>query len=195
MPHDQLRAARPKLWILRDARVCIVMRQGSANLVRPKEKHMARHGVFSLAASAVALLAVAGCSGGEQKSDETAADTSAPADTAAAPAAPVAYASLTGDAAKGEKVFIQCKTCHVLDEGQNRVGPSLHGIIGRKAGTVAGFNYSNANKSSSKTWDEETLFAYLEAPQKAMPGTKMAFAGIRKPQDRADLIAFLKSGS
>jgi cytochrome c len=163
---------------------------------------MARKSVFSLAASAVALLAVAGCSGGEQKSDDTAADTAAPADTAgpadtaAAPAAaPVAYASLTGDATKGEKIFIQCKTCHVLDEGQNRVGPSLHGIIGRKAGSVTGFSYSEANKNYGKTWDEETLFAYLEAPQKAIPGTKMAFAGLKKPQDRADIIAFLKSKS
>lgn len=149
-----------------------------------------------------AALALAGCSGGESEPEETAAtETAAPAanETAAAePAAAataVAYSSLTGDAAKGEKVFVQCKTCHVVEPGQNRVGPSLAGLIGRKAGTVEGFNYSQANKNSGKTWDEETLYTYLEAPQKAIPGTKMAFAGLKNPQDRADVIAYLKTKS
>ncbi len=109
------------------------------------------------------------------------------------PAAGASYASLTGDAAKGEKIFAQCKACHVAEPGVNRVGPSLHGVVGRTAGSIAGFNYSKANKGSGVTWTEEVLFTYLEAPQKFMPGTRMAFAGLKKPQDRADVIAYLKT--
>lgn len=115
------------------------------------------------------------------------------AEAAAAPAAGVTLASLTGDAAKGEKVFAQCKACHVAEPGVNRVGPSLHGVVGRTAGTIAGFNYSKANKESGVTWSEDVLFTYLEAPAKFMPGTRMAFAGLKKPQDRADVIAYLKT--
>ena len=159
----------------------------------------------SLMIASVAALSLAACSGGEKKAEEAAApEAAAPADataaapaadTAAAPAAaaPVAYASLTGDAAAGEKTFAQCKACHQVEAGKNGVGPSLAGIVGRTAGQVAGFNYSAANKGSSVTWSEETLFEYLEAPQKFMPGTKMAFAGLKKPQDRANVIAYLKT--
>jgi cytochrome c len=98
-----------------------------------------------------------------------------------------------GVAAAGEKVFVQCKTCHVAEKGVNRVGPSLWGVVGRKSGTVPGFKYSAANLKSGATWNEATLYKYLEAPMKFMPGTKMAFAGLKKPQDRADVIAFLKT--
>jgi cytochrome c len=159
----------------------------------------------SLMIGTAAALSLAACSGGEKKAEE-AATTEAPApaagesappaaDTAAAPAAatPVTYASLTGDAAAGEKTFAQCKACHQAVEGKNGVGPSLAGIVGRAAGQVAGFNYSAANKNSGVTWTEETMFEYLEAPQKFMPGTKMAFAGLKKPQDRANVIAYLKT--
>lgn len=117
---------------------------------------------------------------------------------AAAPAptpapAGVTYASLTGDAAKGEKVFGQCKTCHVAEQGVNRIGPSLWAVVGRPAGSIAGFKYSPANKNSGLTWTEAQLFTYLEAPQKTIPGTYMSFAGLKKPQDRADVIAYLKT--
>ena len=105
----------------------------------------------------------------------------------------VTLASLTGDAAKGEKVFGQCKTCHVAEKGVNRVGPSLWGVVGRPAGSIANFKYSPANKNSGLTWSEDQLFAYLEAPQKVVKGTYMAFAGLKKPQDRADVIAYLKT--
>ncbi len=98
-----------------------------------------------------------------------------------------------GVVAAGEKVFIQCKTCHVVDKGVNRIGPSLHAVVGRKSGTVPAFKYSAANLKSGVTWNEATLFRYLEAPMKFMPGTKMAFGGLKKPQDRADVIAFLKT--
>jgi cytochrome c len=106
-------------------------------------------------------------------------------------AAPAAAQMPAGNAAAGEKVFAQCKTCHVTDKGVNRVGPSLHGVVGRKSGTVPGFKYSAANLKSGVTWTAPVLFQYLEAPMKFMPGTKMAFAGLKKPQDRADVIAFL----
>jgi cytochrome c len=98
-----------------------------------------------------------------------------------------------GNAAAGEKVFVQCKTCHVAEKGVNRVGPSLWGVVGRPASSVAGYTYSAANKKSGITWTADKLFAYLEAPQKMVPGTKMAFAGLKKPQDRADVIAFLST--
>jgi len=103
------------------------------------------------------------------------------------------YASYDGDAAAGKRVFVKCMACHSIQEGQNRVGPSLYGVVGREAGTVDGFNYSDANADSGITWTEETLFAYLENPQEYIPGTKMIFPGLPKPQDRADVIAYLKS--
>jgi cytochrome c len=160
------------------------------------------------------VLTTAACSGGEKKSEDAAGNTGATAAAEApaaaanaaaaaggAAAAPTAdnvdtlsgakFAEVTGDAAKGEAVFIQCKTCHVTDPGQNRIGPSLHQVVGRAAGTVAGFNYSPANKNSGITWSKEKLFQYLENPQRVVPGTKMAFAGIADPQKRADLIEWL----
>ena len=157
---------------------------------------------------ASAMLAACGGGGSEQApaANETAAAPAEPAATnAAAPAAAPAVdntdtvdgtklADLTGDAAKGATVFIQCKACHVLDPGVNRIGPSLAGIVGRAAGTVEGFQYSDANKNSGITWTKEKLFQYLENPQRVVPGTKMAFAGLPKAQDRADLIAYLETG-
>lgn len=118
-----------------------------------------------------------------------------PATVAAAAPAPAAvtYASLTGDAANGEKLFAQCKACHVAEAGKNRVGPSLWAVVGRTAGSITGFNYSKANKESGVTWSEDVLFTYLEAPAKFMPGTRMAFGGLKNPQDRADVIAYLKT--
>ena len=97
-----------------------------------------------------------------------------------------------GDAAAGKKVFNKCKTCHTLEAGKNRVGPTLASIVGRAAGTVEGFKYSDVMKSSGVTWDEATLDAYLANPKGFMPGNKMVFAGLKKETERADVIAFLK---
>jgi cytochrome c len=108
-------------------------------------------------------------------------------------AAPALAQMPPGNATAGEKVFTQCKTCHVTTAGVNRIGPSLHDVVGRKAGIVPKFAYSVANKSSGIVWTEAKLFQYLEAPRKVVPGTKMAFAGLKKPQDRADVIAYLKT--
>ncbi|RUS14674.1 cytochrome c-like domain-containing protein [Endogone sp. FLAS-F59071] len=79
--------------------------------------------------------------------------------------------------------------------GGNKVGPNLHGLIGRKSGQVPGFSYTAANQNKGCTWNEETLFEYLENPKKYIPGTKMAFAGLKKPQERADVIAYLKQAT
>jgi len=96
------------------------------------------------------------------------------------------------DAAAGEKVFLVCKVCHqVGDSAKNAVGPVLNGLFGRKAGTVAGYSYSNANKNSGITWDEATFSEYIKDPKAKVPGTKMAFAGLKDEQKIKDLIAYL----
>lgn len=92
-------------------------------------------------------------------------------------------------------MFALCRSCHVLEEGVNRVGPSLYNVVGRKSGTVAGFSYSDANKNSGVTWTTDVLFEYLKDPKGFMPGTKMAFPGIKNDQDRANLVAYLESQS
>ena len=103
------------------------------------------------------------------------------------------------DAENGESVFRQCRACHQIGEGaKNLVGPQLNGIIGRKAGTVEGFNYSQANKDAGAkglVWTEEVLVKYLENPLKFMEGTKMAYAGLRDEDARKDVIAYLKKFS
>lgn len=115
--------------------------------------------------------------------------------TAAAALAGPALAE--GDAAAGEKVFNKCKACHTVEEGKNRVGPSLYNVIGRAPASVEGFNYSKAMAefAAGHVWDDETLSAYLEAPKDVVKGTKMAFVGLKKPEDRADVIAYLKQFS
>ena len=100
-----------------------------------------------------------------------------------------------GDAAAGKKVYNKCKTCHALEAGKKKLGPSLNGIFGRAAGSVEGYKYSKAMKESGIVWTEETMAGYLEKPKKFMPGTKMAFAGLKKEQQVADLIAYLKEAT
>ncbi|KAG9522044.1 hypothetical protein KCU71_g1208, partial [Aureobasidium melanogenum] len=99
-----------------------------------------------------------------------------------------------GDSKKGANLFkTRCAQCHNLKEGEgNKIGPNLHGLFGRKTGEVEGFAYSDANKQKGITWQEDTLFEYLENPKKYIPGTKMAFGGLKKGKDRNDLITFLK---
>lgn len=99
------------------------------------------------------------------------------------------------DVAAGKKVFRRCMACHTVDEGgSNKVGPNLWGIFGSTAGTLAnGYSYSDALKSSGIVWDDATMSAYLENPRKAVPKTRMAFPGLKKPDQRDDVIAYLKS--
>ena len=98
-----------------------------------------------------------------------------------------------GDPAAGEKVFRQCQACHVVDAEQNRVGPHLVGIIGRPAGTVEGFKYSDAMANSGIVWDETTIAEYLANPRSYVDGNRMAFAGLRNEQQIADVIAYIQS--
>lgn len=97
------------------------------------------------------------------------------------------------DVAKGKKIFNKCKACHSIDKPKNKVGPHLVGIIGKASATVEKFKYSKAMKSANLVWDDKTLDAFLAKPKKFMKGTKMVFPGLKKPADRADLIAYMKS--
>lgn len=99
------------------------------------------------------------------------------------------------DAAKGQKVFAKCKTCHEVSTDKNKIGPSLKGIIGRAAGSVEGFAYSDAMKSSGIIWGEDTLKVYLADPKKVVPGTKMSFAGLKKEDEIEDVIAYLEEAA
>ena len=97
------------------------------------------------------------------------------------------------DVAAGEKVFGVCKACHQIGEtAKIVVGPILNGIIGRKAGSVAGYTYTAANKNSGITWDEATFREYIKDPKAKIPGTKMIYAGLKDEQKINDLLAFLK---
>jgi cytochrome c len=102
-----------------------------------------------------------------------------------------AQASADGDAGRGKTLFTRCSSCHVVTE-ENKVGPHLSGVFGRTAGTVAGARYSKAMTASGMTWDEQTLDAFLTEPTRVLPGTTM-LATLPNPQDRADVIAYLKT--
>ena len=104
-----------------------------------------------------------------------------------------AGAALAQDVAAGEQSFKKCIACHAVGEGaKNKVGPVLNGLDGRKAGTVEGFTYSEANKNSGITWDEATFKEYIKDPRAKIPGTKMVFPGIKNEKEAADLWAYLK---
>lgn len=112
--------------------------------------------------------------------------------------APLA-ARAEGDAAAGQRVFNQCRACHVIaDNHRNGVGPNLHGVIGRRAASVDNYSYSSAMKAygeAGHVWTEEALHPYLANPRQVVPGTKMTFQGLRNPQQIEDVIAYLKSQS
>ena len=114
---------------------------------------------------------------------------------AAIAAAALAMASAAradeGDAAAGKVVFNKCGICHSVKEGENRIGPSLYGVVGRPSHSIAGFSYSDAMKGYDVTWDQPTLDHYLADPRGVVPGTKMIFAGLKKDEDRANVIAYL----
>lgn len=102
-------------------------------------------------------------------------------------------AALGQDVAAGANAYKKCQTCHAIGEGaKNKIGPHHNGIDGRKAGTVAGYNYSDANKNSGITWNEATFKEYIKDPKAKIPGTKMVFAGIKNDKEIADLWAYMK---
>ena len=97
------------------------------------------------------------------------------------------------DIEAGQRSFNKCRACHQVGEGaKNLVGPHLNGLFGRKAGTVEGYNYTEANKNSGIVWDEAVFAEYIRDPKAKIPGTKMVFAGIRNDKEIGDLTAFLK---
>ena len=113
---------------------------------------------------------------------------------AAAVVAGGAGARADGDPEAGKQVFKKCHACHNVGEGaRNAVGPILNGVVGRKAGSVEGYNYSEANKNSGITWDAATLDVYLKDPKAKVPGTKMSFPGLPNDADRANVIAYLST--
>jgi len=123
-------------------------------------------------------------------------DASAPTEDAAAAETdtPGAEILAQGDPAAGEKVFRKCKACHTVEEdGPSRVGPNLYGIVGASVAAVDGFRYSGALTDHGGDWTPDRLAAFLANPRKAVPGTKMSFAGLRKSEDQADVIAYLAS--
>jgi cytochrome c2 len=109
--------------------------------------------------------------------------------------ATAAAARAEGDAARGEKRFEECATCHTTERGVNNVGPSLSGLFERKAGEIAEFRYSPALKKSGITWTPQTLDTFIADPQKQVPGNRMPFAGMPDAGDRADLIAYLQKAT
>ena len=104
-------------------------------------------------------------------------------------------AHAAGDAAKGKRGFNKCKACHSLKAGKKKVGPSLYGVFGAKAAMVKGFRYSKGMKKSGIVWDEASLDKFLKKPRKFVKGTKMAFPGVKKKKDRANVIAYLKKAA
>jgi len=95
-----------------------------------------------------------------------------------------------GDAAAGQKVYARCAGCHSTTEGQNKIGPSLAGVVGRKSGTEVGYNYSPAMKNANITWDDATLDKFLTSPARLVHGTKM-FMNLPSSTDRQNVIAYL----
>lgn len=101
-----------------------------------------------------------------------------------------------GDAAKGEKVFNKCKACHVADAETNKIGPHLKGLIGRNVASVPEYKYSDSMLEFAKTnpkWEEALFLTYIENPKALVPKTKMVFPGLKKEDERADLLAYLKT--
>ncbi len=105
-------------------------------------------------------------------------------------------AAHAADLDAGKKIFARCKICHTIEAGaHSTVGPNLHGLFGRKAGSLENFNYSAAMKASGITWDDDTLTKYLHDPKAFVPGDKMAFPGIKDDAEIENLIAYLKQAT
>jgi cytochrome c len=100
------------------------------------------------------------------------------------------------DIKRGETLFLQCRACHSLAADEpNKVGPNLHGMMSRNAGLAQGFSYSDALVNAEVIWSPETLNQFLARPSQFIPGNRMVFVGVRKPEDRANLIAFLQQAT
>ena len=150
----------------------------------------------------IAAVSMAACGkSGDTQTSTAAANVEAPSTAPAAPSAEEQQKLLASlpapyngaDVANGQSKFAVCRSCHTLTPGgPNMTGPNLHGLFGRKAGSHPDFNYSDGLKTSGITWDAAQLDKWIENPRAVVPGTKMSFAGIKDPKDRADLIGYLK---
>ncbi|MEL6584105.1 MAG: cytochrome c family protein [Pseudomonadota bacterium] len=124
------------------------------------------------------------------------ASSDAPAEPVeAAPVVPFSEVLLTASADAGERVWRQCSSCHALEQGANRVGPYLWGVVGRDIGAIDGFRYSDAMAGFGNAWTPENLNQFLIAPSEYMPGTAMAYRGLRDVEDRANLIAYMAASN
>ena len=151
---------------------------------------MRRAGAWT--AVACTFLALAACGKSEPPAQPATGDEPQAEAAAPQPSAP----AVEPTAAMGEQVFKRCMACHTIDkDGRNGIGPNLHGIVGRAVAAYPGFSYSGAMKAKGGVWDEAALDTYLEAPMKAVPGTRMAFAGVIDAADRQALILYLKAQS
>jgi cytochrome c len=160
--------------------------------------------------ASVAAVALAGCGGSNKpaplppEAGTSTAPAAAPA-TDATPAdatAPAAAGDLaamiaSADLNKGKTLFLQCRACHSLSAANEpgKIGPTLYGVVGRPAGAVADFQYSDAVKNSGLTWTAENISAWLERPSEFLPGNKMVFIGVKEAQDRANVIAYIQAES
>jgi len=97
------------------------------------------------------------------------------------------------DVEAGKAVFKKCALCHTTEAGKNKIGPSLFGVVGRKAASLESYNYSDAMKKYDNAWDPQTLDTYLADPRAVVPGTKMIFPGIKEEKERQDVIAYLET--
>lgn len=152
--------------------------------------------VFLLGGWAAEALYVGGEGHAEGEEHQAAYVIEVPESGSAEPAAeeeavPFDVAFAEADAAAGESVFRNCRSCHALAEGQNGVGPTLHGVVGRGVDVVPGYAYSGALEEVVDVWSEENLYLFLEDPQGFAPGTKMSYQGLSDAADRANLIAYL----
>lgn len=155
-------------------------------------------------AAAAMVMLIAGCGKKEAPVMPAAADqplSAAPAEASLTALTPVQKASLAslpapynaGDPDNGRRKFGQCRSCHSITEGgPNMTGPNLWGVYGRKAGTEAGYSYSDALKAAGWNWDAQHLDAWIKSPRTVLPDTKMTFLGLKTDKDRVDLIAYLK---
>lgn len=143
--------------------------------------------VYSVPGAPDGIYVIAPEGGGQQTA-------SAPASAEPAPPEPIGAMLAAADLDKGKKVAKKCVSCHGFEKGApNKVGPHLFGVVGRDIASVADFNYSNALKGLDGAWGYEELNAYLTKPREYAPGTRMAFAGLKKVSDRANLIAYMRS--
>ena len=141
---------------------------------------LASHAIFDTHSDVVAFAVEAPEGGGGTDAEAPAEDVDVGALVAAA------------DVAKGETIFKKCAACHKIDGG-NAVGPHLNGVVGRPVASIGDFSYSDGMKAHGGDWTPAEIFHFLAAPKKDIPGTKMSFAGLPKPEDRADVIAYLET--